>query len=139
MKNKKLLGVIGLGCSALLLTGCGGKKLTCTMEDEQEGMGTMTMEMVFHFDKEGEKVENLDMEMGIEFDKDIDDEMKEFYESYFEETCEDEDAPEDCKVSTKDNSVTLKASGTPEELDYDSDGNYDEIKEEMEDDGYTCK
>ena len=139
MKNKKLLGVIGLGCSALLLTGCGGKKLTCTMEEEADGMGTTKMEMVFHFDKEGKKVESLDMEMAIEYDKDIKDETKEFYEGFFEETCEDEEAPKDCKVTAKDDSISLKASGTPEELDYDAEGDYDEIKEEMEDDGYTCK
>ena len=70
MKNKKYLGVLGLGCAALLLTGCGGNKLTCTNTEEQDGFGKSTEKIVFNYDKDGKKIESLDMEMSIELESD---------------------------------------------------------------------
>lgn len=136
MKNKKCLGILGLAGATLLLTGCGGNKLTCTMSEEQEGMGKSEAELVFKYDKDGKKIENIDMKMSIELEND---EMLETYKGFFDEMCEDEDAPSDCKVKTSGNKLTLTASGSADDMDYESETSMEELKEDLEEDGYTCK
>lgn len=136
MKNKKYLGMLGLGCATLLLTGCGGNKLTCTMSEEQEGMGKTEAEVVFNYDSDGKKIESIDMEMSMELESD---EMVDMYKGFFDEMCEDEDAPSNCKVKTSGNKITLTASGEASDMDYEAETSKEDLKAELEDDGYTCK
>ncbi|MBO5375662.1 MAG: hypothetical protein J6A52_02295 [Bacilli bacterium] len=136
MKNKKYLGVLGLGCAALLLTGCGGNKLTCTNTEEQDGFGKSTEKIVFNYDKDGKKIESLDMEMSIELESD---EMIDMYKGFLDQMCEDEDAPSDCKVKTSGKKLTLTASGKAEDMDYEEGTSMEEVREELEEEGYTCK
>ena len=77
MKNKKLLSILGIGCSLLLLVGCSNsesnkgndnkdnenvndgasvvKKLNCSMDfsDSMNGLGTMKMEVLVEYNEDG--------------------------------------------------------------------------------------
>ena len=139
MKNKKYLGMLGLGCAALLLTGCGGgNKLTCTKSEEKEGEGKTTTEVIFTYDKDWKKIENVDMEMSIELE---DDKELDTIKAFLDAACEDEDAPKNCKVKSSGKKVALTASGSPKDIDmdYDVETSKEDIKADLEEDGYTCK
>jgi len=134
--NKKYLGMVGLGCGLLLLTGCGGNKLTCTMSEEEEGVASSEAEVVIHYDSDWKKIESIDMEMSIEVE---DDEMLEMYEGFFGGMCEMDEAPKECDVKTKGNKITLSASGDAKEMDYEQDTSKEDLIEQLENEGYTCK
>jgi len=80
--------------------------------------------------------ESIDMEMIVELE---DDDMVEMYEGFLAEMCEEENAPEECEVKTKENKVTLTASGNSEVLEIEEDMTKEDVIELMEDDGFTCK
>ena len=134
--NKKYLGMVGLGCGLLLLTGCGGNKLTCTAVEEEEGFGSSDTKIVFHYDSDWKKIESIDMEMSVDLESD---EMLEMYKGFFDEMCEMDEAPKDCEVKTKGNNITLKSSGSAEEMDYEKETSKEEVIENLEEEGYTCK
>ena len=139
--KKKNLAVFTLGCGLLLLTGCGGNKLTCTvdMSDELDGFGTMEAEVVFHFDSDWKKVEEFDMEMIVELSDEFEDEAMDLFKGQLEEMCEGDDAPKDCEVKVKGNKATLTASGDSEIMEIEEDMTKEEVIEAMEDEGFTCK
>ena len=57
MKNKFYLGLIGVGCGLLFLTGCGSSnKVTCTATQEEDGK-KMSAEIVATLD--GDKVKSV--------------------------------------------------------------------------------
>ena len=55
---KKILLGLGL-CSTLVLTGCGGKTLTCTLDQSQSGID-MKSKMIINFDDKDEAVKKVD-------------------------------------------------------------------------------
>ena len=143
---KKVL-VFGLVCT-LFLTGCGGKKLTCTMSENENGM-TSEAKVVLTFDKEGKEIQKGTVTMSVK--------VGEEYASllyYMVAAAETEYAgiKDFAKVYIKssDNSISAKVSYktkglTEDQLDeleyagvYD-DTTYEETKESFEDMGYTCK
>ncbi len=146
---KKFL--LGLGFT-LVLTGCGGKTLTCTMEESESGM-EMKAKTVYKFDSNGENVKKANVEMSVK----VDDEAKKTLEtigmsmedlsSSFSEKFDDyKEAGIDVKTKTTDNSLSFKANIdvnklTDEQLeDIDlNDINYEEVKKDLEESGFTCK
>ena len=116
-----------------------GKKLTCTMKEEQDGIGELETSTIFKFDKEGLIVEEATMTFEIEYDDEVEDSTKKLYERIFENICEDGDAPSVCTTTSKGNKFKFKATGTADELGYDNNATYEELKEEMESSDYTCK
>ncbi len=129
MKKRVILSLFVVA-SLFVLTACGGgKTLTCTMEEDGN---KMTAKIVF--DKDGKKVEKATIESTFEFeDEDTAKQMVEFLES----ACEGEDAPKDCSVKQSGKEVTMKMS--PDLDDEDLAGTFEEVKQGLIDDGYTCK
>lgn len=129
MKKKVILSLLVVS-SLFVLTACGGgKKLTCTMEEEGN---KMTANIVF--DKDGTKVEKATVDSTFAFeDEDTAKQMVDFLKS----ACEGEDAPKDCSVKQKGKEVTMTMSGDAEESEMT--GTYDEVKADLIEEGYTCK
>lgn len=136
MKNVKCLGFVGLGC-ALLLTGCGGSahSLTCskTVDSESE-----TIE--FEFNDKEDKVIGAEFYYSIEIPDDVTEDEIEEAMSEFKEECDDDDDYKNCNVSRKGNKLELKAAFTNSALEEDElNSSKKEIKEDLEDEGFTCK
>ena len=99
-----------------LLVGC-GNTLTCTMEEE--GEGTAKVKVKFKDDKATE------MKMTVKFEnKDDAKQMCDLYESF---------GDEETKVKCSGKKVTISSE---EDL---PDGTKEEVKKELEEDGYKCK
>lgn len=138
MKNVKYLGFVGLGCAALLLTGCGGSghTLTCTKEEDNE-----TQELVYEFDDKEEKVIGAKMHMTTVIPDDSSDEEIEQAKSLLEGMFCSSDMFEDCEATVSGNKLEFNASVSESGLNDDtfSGGTMKEVKEKYEKDGYTCK
>jgi len=143
---KKVL-FVGLFCT-LILTGCGGKTLTCTMSEEEDGM-TMSNEMKFTFDKEGEKITKGSVVFDVEVDEEYAEYLDELEEDLKDEFEDIEDFA-DVKLKTKNNSFSVEIKYSTKDLSEDEleelyyadiydDVTYEELKEELEDSGFTCK
>ena len=102
-----------------LLVGC-GNTLKCTMTEEGEGTAT------YKFKFKDDKVVKATMEMKFE-DKD---EAKDMCEMYKE--MEDED--DSTKVKCSGSKITL----TTEDADTFEDETREELKEELEEEGFKC-
>lgn len=144
MKKVLLFGL----CCTLFLTGCGSKKLTCTKTETEEGL-KMSTEVKFNFDSKGEAIKKGNFlgkaEVIEEYIKYID-EVKEILEEGYKDIKD----VASIEITTKDNTVTVKGKYDTSKLTEDqkdelyySDlydfGNYDEVKSEYEEMGYTCK
>lgn len=136
MKNVKYLGFVGLGCAALLLTGCGGgHTLTCTKQEDGQ-----TEEVVYEFNDKEDKVTGAKMYMTVDIPEDTSDEEIEQAKSLLESMFCSSTTLKDCKTSVKGNKFEFEASVDPEGLDdEDFKGTKAELKANLEEDGYTCK
>lgn len=138
MKKKKMFSLIVLGCSSLLLTGC-GNKLSCSMKETQSGVGTLESEVEFEFESDKKKVKSVYMHFDLEYEDGIAEETKKQYENIFGMICNAENAPKDCKVKKNDDKFEFKTTGTAEELGYEEDVDFESLKKELEDSKYNCK
>lgn len=143
---KKVL-VLGLACT-LFLTGCGSKKLTCTISEDETGM-KMSGEVVFTFDSKGEAIKKGEFNMNVEVEEkyaEYIDEMKE----EFEEDYGDLKEVADVQIKTNDNKIDINIKYNATKLNEDqkdqlyfnglyAEENYEDTKAEFEDQGYTCK
>lgn len=137
--KKVLLGL----CCTLVLTGCGGKTLTCTMSEKENGM-EMKQKVALTF-KDDKNVKGK-MEVSIKVDeesKEYLDLMKGMLDAAFEEY---EEAGLKVDSKLKDTSLEISVEydvdkltdELKEDLDY-SDTTYEETKKDFEEEGYTCK
>lgn len=142
---RKLFLGLGLSLTALLvLTGCGEEKtLECNISETEEGM-EVSQKVLVKF--KGNKVDGMDMIHDIK----VPDEMKSLVstlESTMNEQFKNQKEFKDAKVETssKDNTITVKVSMDAKTIADASDGiidykgNYDDIKAELEKEGYECK
>lgn len=131
--SRKHFGIFGLVCISLLLTGCGGNKLTCSCVDKDEERGERYAEYVIHYDEEWKKIESIDYEYGYRL---TDSEAKNIdeYEDDLKESCNEDDAPKDCKVNLSGNNVYLTATADADTFGIDSEISKDEMIEEIEED-----
>jgi len=143
MKRFRL--VLCLLTAMVVLVGCSGsKKLTCTHEAEYEGE-TQKAQSIYTFDKKGEKLSSLTYIQTIGL-KDKDD-LDEYYEAG-QKICDNANEEEgvSCKMSRATGSVTMTTTitmsklGAEERKELEENGaNYDDLKKEYEDKGFTCK
>ena len=127
----------------LVVTGCGEKKLTCTMDDES---GSEKMVYTFNKDNVATKV---DATMTSKFDTELSKEEQESYKSLLDTMCAlyDGDAYKcSVDVSAKEYSLTITmdinkmTAEEKEEAGYtEKEATYDYLKENLEESGYTCK
>ena len=135
MKRINYLGLVGLGCGALLLAGCGGKAhtLTCTMESEEQ---KQTIEI--QFDKDEKKAESVWMEMTMSLGDDVADDQVSQSKDAIKSGCE-QAGYKKCKVSSSGKKLTYSFETTPESAGFEAYGTLEDTKKAAEADGYTCK
>ena len=142
--KKILLSLVAFFC-VCLLSGCGGKTLTCSNTEAEEGM-TSKIEYKVSFDGDEATKISTKMEMEIpeeyiEYMSMIEEEMKSTFEGK---------NGVDYDIKTSSNKLTLNLVMEPKKMDdgalkemdldlEDFKANYDTIKTEMEKEGYTCK
>ena len=140
-----LIVVIGVFC----LTGCGGKKLTCSQSATEEGMKT-NVEVTLKFS--GDEVSNIKMVMDYQAESE---ELKgswSMYTGVLDGMFKEMDGKDGVKYSSKADDKNFKYSLTldidpskvakevSESLDLeDLKGTYDTVKKEAEAAGFTCK
>ncbi len=108
---------------ALLLTGCGSKKLTCTLKTEEDDY---KLEQKVIFKSKGDKVDNVEINYTMIF------ETEDIANDYFNimNSLEEEN-----DIILDKNKITIKSI-----KDYSSyEETKKELKEELESNGYTCK
>lgn len=134
MKNTKVLGLVGLGCSALLLTGCGGSShtLTCDLKEE-----TQELHVEAKYNDKETVVEKVSMEMVMSVPEGTSDSDMEVYKSLLEGNCSAAEYDK-CEASVKGNKVVLEVEGNSDTLDFGK-GTLEEAKKAAEEKGYTCK
>ena len=138
--NKFLKGISVLSI-ALLLTGCGGKKvLTCESSTNQDDFKE-TSRIVLTFDK---KANITDMFAEVEI-SDFDEKLKEDLEKEMKSTCDNDlkDIEEyaSCDVSSKNDNVTVKLLFSDKAKE-ESNKEYDDIEsyqKDLEQTGFTCE
>ena len=147
MKKRVILGSVA-GVMLLTLTGCGGgKELTCTMENSEDGMSQITeMRVSFKNDTATSFTATSTFEMGEEYSGYLD-EFEDFLKDSM--TSEFEDAGVDTDFQRDGNKFILTMGADFSEMtedqkaalgfDESDDNSYDTIKASLEDSGYTCK
>ena len=127
----------------LVVTGCGGKKLTCTMEESGE-----TAKVVIDFDKNN-KASNINMKMSMPLEEELSKEEKEMMQSYMGLMCAGFDY-EGVKCTTDLGSKSVDvvidmdfkkmSNEAKEALEFEpNETSYDDMKKSLEEAGYTCK
>lgn len=142
----KKIAILGLGCLAMLATGCGSKKLNCTME--QDSMGNkISQNIVATFS--GDEISKLDMEVETKLADAYVEHIDMFatqLESQFESLKDKKGIT--TKTTKKDNSVIFTVNIDVKSMDEDAKdalgvvntkGSYKDSKKQLEAQGYTCK
>lgn len=133
MKNVKCLGFIALWCSVLLLTGCGDNthSLTCKKNDD-----LVNETYLFEFNDNEDKLVDVKGYRSITIpDYVTEDEIEDTIQEIEDEMCSD-DRNKSCDVSHRGNKIELDVTF---DTSLFSDFTENEIIEEFEDNGYTCK
>lgn len=115
----------------LVLTGCGKKELTCTMSQTQNDV-KMDSTVVVKFD--GKTVEDMNMTMDVEVPESLQS-QKELLKSSFEaQTFKVEETDKGFKLTADSESKFFKDLKLGE-----SKASYDDTKDALEAQGFTCK
>jgi len=150
MLNRKKISFLGLGCSLLLLTACGGDEvnntLHCTsdMSDELGSIGTMRIEVDMKFNDENTEITRTTMKHIVEVNEDVNESMVSVLEDSLRGTCDTEGQKYDlCEINRDGKKITLTAVGEPSRMDelgkVNKDGTIEEVKELLKKEGFTCK
>lgn len=141
---KKVVKLIGtLGC-VLLLCGCGSKKMSCTMDTDDEVMkSNVSMNVSFKKDSIDKIKISSNYEIKDEY-KDIVQTIKDSYDEVYNISNKNIKY----KSSLNDNKIDINLELKYPKLDDDAktklglndfSGNRDEVKTKLSDLGYTCK
>lgn len=150
MRGVKLFGILAI--SVLFITGCGNQKtLTCSMSEEDDGL-SMNQELNVVYEED--KIANVRMSMDAKITDDQYQEYWDMFVSMMESQYEEKNA-DGIKVSTKSNDdnytfnitldVDLEKASADDLATYDLEdladetATYEELKEQLEESGYTCK
>ena len=150
MGGVKLFGILAI--SVLFITGCGNQKtLTCSMSEEDDGL-SMNQELNVVYEED--KIANVRMSMDAKITDDQYQEYWDMFVSMMESQYEEKNA-DGIKVSTKSNDdnytfnitldVDLEKASADDLATYDLEdladetATYEELKEQLEESGYTCK
>ena len=147
MKNKLILGAV-MGAILISATGCDeGRTLTCTNEADEEG-AKLSQQVIVSFDKQ-DVISHIKITSVVEAEDDYEDELDDYEEMVKESSEDNED--EYIKISYKRNGNTLSQvtdyyidqmsdeEKEDEGIDDPDENSYDALKENFEDQGYTCK
>lgn len=127
----------------LVVTGCGSKTLTCTLEEDGQKATS-----VVKFDK-NDVATSATQSMTLEFEEGTSEEDKENSKAYMDLLCSVMDYEGvECSTEIKSNALEVKITMDFEKMsaeDKESAGyteeesTYDAVKKELEEQGYTCK
>ncbi len=141
--NKKVTTILSLSAILLLVTGCGGKKLVCSKNEEKS-----EVKYTVKFNKD--KASSLNMQMSYDYsDANLsDDEVKQINEQNYCDILKSEDgmksAISKCKSDFKKNIYKVNATVnlskiSNSNLGFNNETSYDDVKKYYEDQGFTCK
>ena len=131
--KKMYLGVLGLACGALLLTGCGGSShtLKCTQK-----YGDNEMTLTIYYNSDNTKAESI---TGVTI-VDETNKTEEEFESHrdaIEEQCRNIDV-KSCKVTTNGKKIILTVEADPEYFGYNGES-LKELKESFAKEDFKCE
>ncbi len=129
MKKGKLLAASLL--VLLTMTGCGGKKLTCTSETNSLGM---EMKSTVDVNFKGDKVNAMKIVVDVTLPDSMKEQKKTIMESF-----EKENTVKDAKVKETKNGFKVEGSADAKTLGTDNEAKYDDVKKALEASGYKCK
>lgn len=127
MKKGKLLAASLL--VLLTMTGCGGKKLTCTNEIKESGI-EMNQKIDVNF--KGDKVDSMKISIDVTLPDSLKDQKQTMIDSVKEEVKE-------AKVTETKNGFKVTGSADAKDLGTDNEAKYDDVKKTLEATGYKCK
>lgn len=131
--KKMYLGLIGLGCGALLLTGCGGNAHTLKCTQKSDG-SDITMTVYYNDDET--KAKSVKAESIYDGSSLSDEDFKEGKEE-LEKMC-DSSPYKSCKITTSGKKVIMTIEANPEDLGYDGQS-LKAAKENAKNAGYKCE
>ena len=137
MKKYNLLGLVGLGCGALLLSGCFGGDNSHTLKCEQSAGGQKNA-IEIEFNDDETKAQKVSMEITMDLGDDVTDAQMEQSKEQLKTNCE-ESGYQDCKVTSNGSKLTYHFAGDAEKMGVDGSTDLKTIKSGLEDDGYSCK
>lgn len=130
---KKGILVISSLVALIGLTGCGGKKLTCTMENNSLGL-EMSQKVEITFKKD--KIDDMKIVMDVK----VPDEYKDQKQDLIDEL---KDLDEGMKVTETKDGIRAEMTADDDDFkEFNIDGesvSYDEVKKAFEAKNYTCK
>lgn len=129
MKKSKLV-LLSL-VTLLVLTGCGKKELTCTMSQTENNI-KMDSTVVVNFD--GKTVEDMNMTMDVEIPETLQSQKETLKNFYEQATFKVEDTDKGLRLTADKDSTFFKDLKLGE-----SKANYDDTKDALEAQGFTCK
>lgn len=129
MKKSKLV-LLSL-ITVLVLTGCGKKELTCTMSQTENNI-KMDSTVVVNFD--GKTVEDMNMTMDVEIPETLQSQKETLKNFYEQATFKVEDTDKGLRLTADKDSTFFKDLKLGE-----SKANYDDTKDALEAQGFTCK
>ena len=120
-------------CSLAVLTGCGNKNLSCTMESSTSGMNT-TNNVEINF--KNDKVEKMKVVMDIEVHDEYKDQKQTLIDSLkqADKTMEVKETKKGIQVTADENSSYFSKLNLN-----DNKAKYSDVKKALEDGGFTCK
>lgn len=120
----KYIKYAAIAVIGITLTGCGGKKLTCTYSESSSFQGEEKQHITYDFDKDGKNVEKYTEVLSAKYtdkalkyyDKDLDDILKDA-----EKDCDEYEDVDfiTCKVELKGNKITQTITYNLKNLDED--------------------
>jgi hypothetical protein len=131
--KKMYLGLVGLGCGALLLTGCGGSAhtLKCTQK-----YGDNEMTLTIYYNSDETKAESITGETIVDETKKTEEEF-ESHRDAIEDQCKNIDV-KSCKVTTSGKKIILTVEANPEYFGYNGES-LKEAKESFAKEDFKCE
>ncbi len=135
MKLIKRIGVVGVCCLALFLSGCGSEShvLKCEIKSVES-----TIKLNITFDSTKTKIENVKTKTIIDLGNYYTDEQVKQMRDFTEQGCKDSGGI-NCKVSLDGKTITSEYEAKGLDLINDEDISFEELKTKLEQDGYSCK
>lgn len=127
MKKGKLLAASLL--VLLTMTGCGGKKLTCTNEIKESGV---EMEQKIEVNFKGNKVDSMKVSVDVALPDSLKDQKQTMIDSVKGEI-------KDAKVKETKDGFKVEGSMDAKTLGTNNEAKYDDVKKAIEATGYKCK
>lgn len=138
--KKRYLGILGLSCAALIMTGCGSSnKLVCTrdLSSQFDGHAKGEERLEVSFNSDGTAIEKVISYSEIEITDETMTNLTDAFKETLESECSDSDDFSSCDVKVNGNKIIMEAEMVmPED---EKNATIEETRKDIENSGYTCK